>query len=435
MARYVGLDVHKRTIAACVVDSEGRPVKRFTVDCTRAAIADFAKLHLEKDDAVALEATTNSWAVAEILEPHVARVVVSNPLKTKAIAQSTVKTDKVDSQALAQLLRAGFLPEVWHPGGPFQLLRQLTVFYASLVNDRTRVKNRLQSLFHRRLIHCPVSVLFSQAGLRWMESLDLSEHDRVILDLARRQASELDAKIADVERRIARLAQQDTSIKLLMTLPGVSLMTAACLVGAIGDVTRFRDGDHLAAYFGLVPRVKQSADHCYYGPITKVGNNQVRKMLVLAARNLRTHPGPLGAFFRRMARRKHINVAATATARKLVTVAYLILKNGEPYRYAQPATTSQKFGQLHVLATQTKRAPVRVKAQPDEPVPPAGYRLQRRPSLDQVLARDGLPPIPRERVPEGEQTVTSRFADYIEAIRKPAATLRRGKGPVPQPLT
>ena len=60
---------------------------------------------------------------------------------------------------------------------------------------------------------------------------------------------------------------------------------------------------------------------------------------------------------------------------------------------------------------------------------------QRRPSLDQVLARDGLPPIPWERVPEGEQTVTSRFADYIEAIRKPAATLRRGKGPVPQPLT
>jgi transposase len=426
MARYVGLDVHKRTIAACMLDSEGRLVRRATFDCTRTAIAQFAKEQLEHSDVVALEATTNSWAVAEILEPYVARVVVSNPLKTKAIAESTVKTDKVDSQTLAQLLRVGFLPEVWHPSGPFQLLRQLTVFYASLINDRTRVKNRLQSLFHRRLIHCPVSTLFSQAGLRWMDSLELSEHDRLILELAKQQVFDLDAKIGEVEQRIARLAQNDHSIKLLMTLPGVSLMTAACLVGAIGEVARFRDGDHLAAYFGLVPRVKQSADHCYYGSITKVGNNQVRKMLVLAARNLRTHPGPLGAYFRRMAKHKHINVAATATARKLVTVAYLILKNGEPYRYAQPATTSQKFGQLHALATQSKRAPVRVEAQPDEPVPPAGYRLQRRPALDQVLVRDGLSPINWQAVPKGEKLVIQKFRDYIEGISKPSATVRKG---------
>jgi transposase len=105
MARYVGLDVHKRTIPACLLDGEGRPVRRATLDCTRTAIALFAKEQLEHSDVVALEATTNSGAAAEILEPYVARVVVSNPLKTKAIAESTVKTDKVDSQTLAQLLR------------------------------------------------------------------------------------------------------------------------------------------------------------------------------------------------------------------------------------------------------------------------------------------------------------------------------------------
>ena len=76
-----------------------------------------------------------------------------------------------------------------------------------------------------------------------------------------------------------------------------------------------------------------------------------------------------------MAKRKHINVAAIATARKMVTVAFLILKNSEPYRYAQIATTSQKFGQLHTLATQRKRAAIRLESQPNEPVPPSGYRL------------------------------------------------------------
>ena len=128
MTRYVGLDVHKQSIVACLLDSEGRLKKWTTIACTRAAIKEFAEEQLESSDAVALEVTTNSWTVAEILEPYVARVVVSNPLKTKAIAESTVKTDKVDSQTLARLLRVGFLPEVWHPSGQFQLLRQLTVF-------------------------------------------------------------------------------------------------------------------------------------------------------------------------------------------------------------------------------------------------------------------------------------------------------------------
>jgi transposase len=77
MARYVGLDVHKQTVVACLLDGEGRLEKRRTVACTREAITEFAKEQLERGDVVALEATTNSWTVAEILEPYVARVVVS----------------------------------------------------------------------------------------------------------------------------------------------------------------------------------------------------------------------------------------------------------------------------------------------------------------------------------------------------------------------
>ncbi len=127
-----------------------------------------------------------------------------------------------------------------------------------------------------------------------------------------------------------------------------------------------------------------------------------------------------------MAKRKHINVAATATARKLVTVAFLILKNDEPYRYARPTTTSQKFGQLHSLATHVKGTAVRLEPQPDEPVPPAGYRLQRHPALDQVLVRDGLPPIPWQELPKGEQVVVRKFRQYIEGTRKSSATLRKG---------
>ena len=127
MARYVGLDVHKRTIAACMLDSEGRPVRRASFDCTRTAISKFAQEQLEHSDVVALEATTNSWAVAEILEPYVARVVVSNPLKTKAIAESTVKTGVTPFRWTG--------PGLWPGQRPSASLHTQSGIHSSRMND------------------------------------------------------------------------------------------------------------------------------------------------------------------------------------------------------------------------------------------------------------------------------------------------------------
>src|ERR1051326_7724683 len=105
MIRYVGSDVHRRLAELAMVDSHGRLLHRYSVECTRAALTEFAQSELLPTDEVALEATGNSWAVARALRPFVARVVVSNPLTTRAIASAKIKTDKVDALALAQLLR------------------------------------------------------------------------------------------------------------------------------------------------------------------------------------------------------------------------------------------------------------------------------------------------------------------------------------------
>ena len=106
------------------------------MDCTREVLTEFAK-QLTTDDAIALEVTTNAWAVADLLEPFVGRVVVSNPMKTKAIAEAKVKTDKVDAEVLAQLLRCDFLPSVWGPDATTRTLRQLTSRRERLVSERT----------------------------------------------------------------------------------------------------------------------------------------------------------------------------------------------------------------------------------------------------------------------------------------------------------
>src|SRR4029453_8940037 len=103
--RYVGMDIHKEVAVSCIVDETGKVVQRQRCRWTRAELEQFGRRYLQPSDKVALEATTNTWEVVGILKPFVAEVVVSNPLKTKASAEAKIKTDKVDAEVLAQLLR------------------------------------------------------------------------------------------------------------------------------------------------------------------------------------------------------------------------------------------------------------------------------------------------------------------------------------------
>ena len=121
MVRYIGVDVH-REFAEVAVLEDGVVRSGGRVPATPEGIRILAD-SLAPDDEVAIEATVNTFAVAKLLEERVARVVISNPLKTRAIAEAKIKTDQIDARVLAQPLAAGFLPEVWRPsaaasGGP-----------------------------------------------------------------------------------------------------------------------------------------------------------------------------------------------------------------------------------------------------------------------------------------------------------------------------
>jgi transposase len=113
--RYIGIDIHKEVAVSCIVDEADKVVQRQRCGCTREAWEQFGRRYLQPGDKVALEATTNTWEVVAILKPFVAEVVVSNPLKTKAIAEAKIKTDKVDAEVLAHLLRCDFLPGSGNP--------------------------------------------------------------------------------------------------------------------------------------------------------------------------------------------------------------------------------------------------------------------------------------------------------------------------------
>jgi transposase len=422
MLLYAGLDIHKRVVEACVLDAAGQILRRDRFDLTPAKLTAFARL-LGAEAKVVVEATTNTWAVVRILKPHLAEVVVSNPLATKAIAQAKVKTDKVDALVLAQLLRCDFLPRVWEPDEATQELRRLSSRRASLVADRTGIKNRLHAVLAQRLLTPSCDDLFSKAGLAYLRELTVDAEGRLLLDSDLRLLAYVEEEIAALEQVLAVKAYATDQVKLLMTLPGVDVTVAQTVLAAWGDIRRFRDGDHAASYLGLTPSTKQSADHCYHGPITKRGNGHARWVLIQAAQHLRLHPGPLGVFFRRLAKKKNHNVAVVAAARKLAMIAWHLLTKNEPYRYALPAATEAKLQRLRVKATGGKR---KTGPKPGTPAPArGGPPIRKLKSLPHVLQDEGLPALQPPPAGEARTVAQTGTAAYVASLAQEQSRPRR----------
>jgi transposase len=427
---YVGLDVHKRVVAACLVDATGKVVHRERFALNRRTLELFATKVLRPSDQVALEATTNCWAVSDALRPHVAKVLVSNPMATKAIAQAKVKTDKVDAHVLAQLLRCNFLPEVWQPDRATRQLRELTGRRSALVGQRTMMRNRIHAVLAVRLIEVPFKTLFSLEALNWLATAEIDAQGRLLIDSDLKQLEDLQQQIATLDTELARRGHASDAVKLLMTLPGVDVATAEALLAAWGDMKRFVDGDHAASYLGLTPSTKQSAERCYHGPITKRGNSQARWMLTEAAQHLDTHPGPLGHFFRRLLRKKTRNVAVVAAARKLAVIGWTMLDSNEPYRYAIPKTAAVKLSRLRVKATGQRRpggVPKGQKAMATQRGQTGGSRTIR--SLPDVCQSEGLPlPLP---LSSGERRMVKEAGcdAFVEQLGRTQVVPRRTNAP------
>ena len=296
----------------------------------------------------------------------------------------------------------------------------------NVVTDCTAIRNRIHSVLAMRLIETP-DWLFSKSGVEWLEQQVqcgmLDEEAQVMIASDLTLMDQLQEQIDRFDSLLAQDAWQDQRVRLLMTLPGVDVTVAEALLAALGDITRFKKPEQAASYLGLVPSTRQSAAKCYHGPITKQGNVQARWMLVQAAQQLGRHPGPLGNFFRRLKRRKTHNIAVVACARKLVIIAMHMLKNNEPYRYAQPATTETKLRRLRVRATGKRRRPGMPKGQKAMAKLPGGSRTIK--SLDRVYDEESLPP--RHELPEGEKRMLQdhECCEFVDSIASDRVTPRR----------
>lgn len=346
MRRVIGMDIH-RTFAEVVIWEEGRLRHHGRVDMTRSGLEGFGR-GLAKDDEVVVGATGNAMAVVRLLGPHVARVIVANPLQVRAIAHARIKTDKIDAGVLASLRAAGFLPEVWVPGAETERLRRLVARRNQVVRHRTRVKNEIHAVLAAHLVPpCPHAGPFDGPGRAWLAEQVLPDDERATIDRHLRELDRLGEDLAALDRDIGLAVVDDPAVKRLLTIAGVNVTVAAGLVAAIGDVKRFPSPEKPVSYVGLNPRVRRSGlGLARHGRIGKAGRAHARALLVEAAWAAAKAPGPLHAFFVRIRARRGHQVAAVATARKMAVLVWHMPTKEADYPWARPALVAQKVRAL-----------------------------------------------------------------------------------------
>ncbi len=351
--RTIGLDVHRRFAEVAIL--EGKEERRLRISTEPAALRDFAQT-LGPDDQVVLEATANTWAIADLLSGHAGSVVVSNPLRTKAIADAKIKTDKVDAKTLAQLLAADFIPAVWVPDPATRALRGQIARHRTLVQQRTRLRNQVHAALIRSLVQCPHSDLFGKAGRRWLAGLTLASHERDGVESSLRLHDAFDAELAQLERELSAAALAHPDAQLLCTISGIGPVTALALCAVIGPIDRFSSPSKLVGYLGLDPTVRQSGDRpARIGHISRAGQAHARGLLVEAAHGAVRSPGPLAAFHDRVVDRRGPAIAAVAVARKLAVLVWYLLRRRTAYRFVQPTLLADKQRRIELAAGAPRR--------------------------------------------------------------------------------
>lgn len=330
---HVGLDMHKHFSKIEAMDDFGRVLQKTTLyHDNKEAIHQYFR-SLDKPVIVAMEATRSWYWLYELMIEEGVDVKLAHPYKTKLIGEAKIKTDSIDAHVLAQLERTGFLPESYIPPKPIREQRELLRYRLMLVTIRVKFKNRIHDIVDKLGIVHPYSDLFGTSGIAFLNSLSLpgvyQEELHRCLDTLRF----LDQKIKEAEKDMKAILKVDPRAELLITIPGVSHLTAYLLLSEIGDINRFPSSEKLCAYGGIIPSTHQSGEKSYHGSITKEGNKYIRWALVEAAQKASRKDPALFVFYEKLKRNKGSGVALVAVARKLLTSVYHILKKGEPYRF------------------------------------------------------------------------------------------------------
>jgi len=334
---YCGIDYHKKYSQACVMDATGEVVReeRLPHEGDGRMIACFFDGVAEPCEVV-FEATQNWMWLYDVLEPlkMVSGIHLASPYQTRLIAAAQIKTDKLDARKLARLLRGGLIAEVHIPGPVTRADKQVLRQRMFMVRLRTRVRNRVHKIIARQhgLEMPQVSDLFGTKGVAALRAAKLGEPDRQMLDDALAVLKTLDEQIKREEKLIKERMDENETMKLLSSMPGIGPILGGVIAAEIDVIGRFCDADKLCAYAGIVPSTYSSGGKTAHGRTLRACNKWMKWALVEAAWVAVGHSAYFGGFYRHhVARGKTKTRAIIIVARRMCQIIWHMLKEGRPY--------------------------------------------------------------------------------------------------------
>jgi len=353
MAVYVGIDVHKHYCQAALMSEQGEIAHELRFNNTTqgaSSLVDLAKTVHPHIKAV-VEPSANFWIrIYDKLEQEGVEVKLSNPMRTKAIAEARIKTDRIDAKTLAFLLRGDLVAESYVPTRKNRERRTLIRHRTSLIHMRVDIKNRIHALLDKHELTHNYTDLFGKQSLEWLHSLQLPTPDHEILQSSLQVVETLTEQIRSMDIQIAKDATSEEKAKLLMTMPGVDYYAAMVLLSEIGDVHRFSSDEKLVSWVGLAPQVHQSGESNWTGHISRKGSKRARWILGQCAQSARQHDPRMREFYERIERKHGSQKAVVAVARKMLAIMYVMLIRNEPYHGENPKLTERKHKRLDALA-------------------------------------------------------------------------------------
>jgi transposase len=333
---YTGIDLHKKTSFLTTVNRDGKIITRANLTNDEELILDYF-INLGEETKIVIESMASWYWLYDLLKGNGFDVVISNPIKTKAIASAKIKNDKLDSHMLAQLLRTDLVATVHVSSLETRKLKEILRHRQRLVRDATRMKNRIHILLTKNNYQPPFSDLFGVKGLKYLRQVNLPNYHKAQLETYLALYERLREEIDPLTTMIQNMAKENAMAKLLMTIPGIGPIVAMFIVAEIEDITRFPTYRNLASYAGLVPSLDASGTKERRGRITKQGSPYLRTALIEAAQVIpRMKSCRLNLFFRRRIVKSGYQKAVVATAHKILKYAFYVLKNQTPYREEYP---------------------------------------------------------------------------------------------------
>jgi transposase len=242
-----------------------------------------------------------------------------------------LKSDRVDARILADLLRVGYLPEVYQAEEEVMRWRRLVSHRIQLVRTRVRLKNRLLGQLQQEGYQIELSDPFGRAGRAMIDGWALAGWLRRIVDDQLTTMELLSAQITAVDQEVAQIVRADAQMQLLQSVDGVGPFTALALRAVVGEISRFPNAKAFAAYTGLVPGYRQSGEKRIPGPITKQGVSTLRWLLVQAVPHARRHSPYLRRLYYRLCFRTSVSKAKVAVAHALARLIYHVWREARPY--------------------------------------------------------------------------------------------------------